>query len=210
MKKPSHSIETTGKAALHDAYAAEYDAQVLAYDCWIADLLFGLCYEFIHPGQSLLDVGIGSGMSAQLFAKAGLEIHGMDFSTGMLDICRDKGIASSLIQHNLENMPWPYPSGCFDHLVSCGVFHFIADLEGILGEAQRLLSGSGVFAFTTRFAPSIQDTRQHFERQIVGDFEIFSHTPAYIETLLARNCFTRRKTQRCFVGDDLFMLWVVR
>ncbi len=38
-------------AALHDAYAADYDAQVRAYACQIGDLLFGLCYEFIPPGQ---------------------------------------------------------------------------------------------------------------------------------------------------------------
>ncbi|WP_423224970.1 hypothetical protein [Candidatus Amarolinea aalborgensis] len=67
-------------AALHDAYAADYDQQVQAYGCHVADVLFGLCYEYVQPGQRLLDAGIGSGLSAQLFAKAGLEIHGMDFS----------------------------------------------------------------------------------------------------------------------------------
>ena len=50
-------------AELHDAYAADYDAEVRAYDCHIADLMFGLCYEFARPGQRLLDAGIGSGLS---------------------------------------------------------------------------------------------------------------------------------------------------
>jgi 2-polyprenyl-3-methyl-5-hydroxy-6-metoxy-1,4-benzoquinol methylase len=63
-------------AALHDAYAADYDQQVQSCDCHVADVLFGLCYEYVQPGQRLLDAGIGSGLSAQLFAKAGLEIHG--------------------------------------------------------------------------------------------------------------------------------------
>ena len=60
--------------AQHDSYAADYDAQVRAYDCHIADLLFGLCYEFTRPGQSLLDVGTGSELAAQPFARAGLQV----------------------------------------------------------------------------------------------------------------------------------------
>ena len=94
---------------LHDAYAADYDAQVQACDCYIADLLFGLCFEFTRPGQRLLDAGIGSGLSSQLFAKAGLTVSGMDFSPAMLEICRAKGSAAELTQHDLERIPWPYP-----------------------------------------------------------------------------------------------------
>jgi predicted TPR repeat methyltransferase len=208
MEKSPLPMNSTGKAALHDAYASEYDAQVLAYDCWIADLLFGLSYEFIHPGQTLLDVGVGSGLSAQLFAKAGLEIHGMDFSAAMLDICREKGFASGLVQHNLENLPWPYPSRRFDHLVSCGVLHFISDLDGIFGEASRLLVSNGLFAFTTRLSPALQTPQQKFISQMVGDSEIFSHAPAYLEALLAKHGFALCKTQKCFVGNDLFLLWM--
>ena len=119
-------------ADLHDAYAADYDAEVLAYDCHIAGLLFGLCYEFTCPDQRLFDAGIGSGLSSALFAKAGLEVHGMDFSPAMLEICHDKGFAIDLRRHDIQKTPWPYSSDAFDHLVCCGVMHFIPDLEGFL------------------------------------------------------------------------------
>jgi 2-polyprenyl-3-methyl-5-hydroxy-6-metoxy-1,4-benzoquinol methylase len=39
----------------------------------------------------LLDAGIGSGLSAQLLARAGLEVYGMDFSPAMVEVCRAKG-----------------------------------------------------------------------------------------------------------------------
>jgi predicted TPR repeat methyltransferase len=196
-------------AILHDAYAADYDAQVQAYDCHIADVLFGLCYEFTRPGQFLLDAGIGSGLSAQLFAQAGLEVYGMDFAPAMLDICRAKGFAVDLKEHDLLLLPWPYPSGNFHHLVCCGVLHFIAELDVIFSEAARVLSTGGVFAFTTRLPTAGVSPQQPYDRQVIGEFEIFSHAPAYIETLLAQHAFTRRKMQKCFVGDDLFLLWVV-
>lgn len=195
-------------AALHDAYAGDYDAQVRAYDCHIGDLLFGLCYEYTRPGQRLLDAGIGSGLSAQPFAQAGLQVHGMDFSPAMLEICRGKQIAFDLKQHDLTQMPWPYPAGGFDHVICCGVLHFIAELDGILGEAARVLLPGGVFGFTTRQQAGPATPSMPFERHTAGNFAIFSHTPAYVETLLALHGFTVLKTQRCFVGDDVFVLWV--
>ena len=44
------------QATLHDAYAADYDAQVSAYDCYLAEALFGLCYDFVPVSYTHLDV----------------------------------------------------------------------------------------------------------------------------------------------------------
>jgi predicted TPR repeat methyltransferase len=197
-------------ATLHDAYAADYDQEVQSYGCHVADVLFGLCYEYIQPGQRLLDVGIGSGLSAQLFAKAGLEVHGLDFSPAMLALCQAKGFAAGLTQHDLQQAPWPYPAGGFDHVVCCGVLHFIGDLEGIFSETARVLAPGGVFAFTTQLPGALSDDRQSYQQRVVGGFAIFAHAPAYVETLLAQHSLAPLKRQKCFVGDDLFMLWVVR
>jgi len=203
-------MSPSANAAQHDAYAAEYDAQVQAYDCHVADVLFGLCYEFTRPDQRLLDAGIGSGLSARLFAQAGLEVYGMDFSPAMLDICRVKGIAIDLQQHDLWQLPWPYPTAHFDHVVCCGVLHFIPELDGIFAEARRILQPGGWFAFTTRDAPVPATPAQKYHQQQSGDFDVYSHAPAYLEALSQQHDFTRRKTQRCFVGEDVFTLWLLR
>lgn len=196
-------------AALHDAYAADYDAQVQSYDCHIHDVLFGLCYEFTRPGQRLLDAGIGSGLSAQPFARAGLAVYGMDFAPAMLDACRAKGFATELTQHDILQVPWPYPTATFDHVVCCGVLHFIAGLDSIFAEAARVLAAGGVFAFTTRL-PAVLGIDQPYARHAAGEFEIFSHAMAYVEALLARHAYTPLKRQRCFVGEDLFLLSIAR
>ena len=197
-------------ADLHDAYAADYDQQVQSYGCHVADVLFGMCFEYVQPGQRLLDAGIGSGLSAELFAKAGLEIHGMDFSPAMLAECRAKGFAAALRLHDLQQIPWPYPAGRFAHVVCCGVLHFIADLETIFGQAGRVLAPAGVFAFTTQLPAVLSDAPQPYLHHVVGDFDIFAHAPAYVEALLVQHSFAPLKRQKCFVGGDLFMLWVVR
>jgi predicted TPR repeat methyltransferase len=203
------SKDSSVNPALHDSYAADYDGQVRAYACYITDLMFGLCYEFICPGQSLLDVGAGSGLSAQPFAKAGLQVSGMDFSPAMLEICQAKGFFADLQQHDLTTIPWPYPTNRFDHLIACGVFHFIPQMDTIFTEAVRLLKPGGLFAFSTRF-PTSKEQEGLYIRHLDGDFEIFSHSTQYIEAMLKQSQLIRLKLQKCFIGEDIFLIWVAQ
>jgi ubiquinone/menaquinone biosynthesis C-methylase UbiE len=198
------------ETALHDAYAANYDSQVLAYDCHIADLLFGLCYEYLQPGEELLDAGIGSGLSSIPFARAGLEVHGMDFSPAMLEICLAKHFTASLKNHDLREAPWPYADGSFSVLVCCGVFHFIRGLENIFCEARRVLRAGGIFTFTTKVPPLLEASQGEVFQEKSGEFEIYSHEPGTIEALLKKESFKRLKVQNCYVGEDIFTCWVVK
>jgi predicted TPR repeat methyltransferase len=197
------------QAALHDAYAAEYDEQVRAYECYLAEALFGLCYEYVRPGDRLLDVGIGSGLAAAPFAGVGLRVSGMDFSAAMLDLCRAKGIAEELHRRDAQDVPWPFSSGAFDHVIACGLFHFIPDLEPIVEEVARVARPGGLFAFTTK-EPASSVPGRRYDRHASGDFDIFDHEPDYVAGLLARNSFQPMRTLRCFVGDHVFTIWVAR
>lgn len=197
-------------AADHDAYAAEYDDQVKAYDSNVADELFGMCAAHIQPGQQILDAGIGTGLSAELFANAGLTVTGMDFSPAMLEICRIKGIAGNLIRHDLLNAPWPVEQEAFDLVICCGVMHFLTDLEVIFGETRRTLRGGGWFGFTTKVCQGPPAKDCHYQREIIGGFEIFSHTEQYLKMLLRDYFFMHSKRQRCFVGEDQFYIWIVQ
>jgi len=194
-------------ASLHDAYAAEYDSQVRAYDCYLADALFGMCYEYLQPGERLLDAGIGSGLSSILFAKAGLIIYGIDFSPVMLELCRAKGFAAELKTHDILQTPWSYPAAAFDILVCCGVMHFIPDLEIIFSEASRILRNEGIFAFTTKVPVTEKASQRKYDQEKVGDLEVFSHYPEYLGALLEQYRFERLKQLKCTVGQDAHV-WV--
>lgn len=194
----------------HEAYAADYDDQVRAYACNIADLLFGMCYAYIQPGMRLMDAGIGTGLSAELFAKAGLNVTGMDFSPAMLEICRIKEIATELIRHDLSSAPWPVEQGAYDLVICCGVMHFISDPAVIFEQARRSLRAGGWFGFTTKVCLNQTEANLNYRSQVSDEFEIFSHSEQYLETLLRDHLFVRVKRERCFVGEDLFYLWVVQ
>lgn len=197
-------------SALHDAYAADYDEQVRAYGSHAAEVVFGLCYEFVQPGEPLLDLGIGTGLAAALFARAGLSVYGMDFSPAMLELCRAKGIATDLALHDVRATPWPYPAQAFAHVVCCGVLHFVRDLEPIFRETGRVLEAGGLFTFTTKTPRSVLIGQAKFEQVTVVSLDVFSHAPEYVQNVLAQGTFEQEKTLRCFVGQELFDTWVVR
>ena len=85
-----YNIKSQGK------FASTYDALVKEYNSYLHQVLFGMCYEYIKPGDSLLDLGIGTGLSSVLFAKSGMNITGLDGSVEMLEECRKKGFAQEL------------------------------------------------------------------------------------------------------------------
>ena len=129
-----------------DAIVSAYDDEAEATGWYGPEVAFGLTYAHVQPGQSMLDIGIGTGLGSILFRKAGLEIHGMDVSPQMLDACRSKGF-SSLHLHDLEKTPYPFDSESMDHAVCSGVLNFFSDLSPVFQEAGRILRNGGLFVF---------------------------------------------------------------
>jgi predicted TPR repeat methyltransferase len=128
--------------------AATYDAQRQGYGWFGPEIIFGLMYEFVSLGDSLLDIGTGTGLSATLFHRAGLQVYGIDLADEMLEVCRTKGVTVDLKRHDLRHAPWPYPTDFFAHAVMTGVASFIPDLEPVFEEATRVIRTGGTFAFT--------------------------------------------------------------
>jgi predicted TPR repeat methyltransferase len=128
------------------AMAQAYDDEAKATGWYGPEVTFGMLYEFLHEGQSILDIGIGTGLSSLLYRKAGLAVHGMDVSRDMLDACRLKGFAD-LKLHDLTKTPYPYEAARMDHAVCLGVLNFFSDLTPVFQETARILRGGGVFAF---------------------------------------------------------------
>ena len=132
-----------------DAFAAQYDESAKRYGWYAPEVLFGLVYDRIEPGEKVLDLGIGTGLSSAPFKKAGLQIHGVDGSAEMLELCASRGVATDLKQHDFLSVPLPYADNHFDHIIACGVFHLVGHLDNVVAEAARLARGAGTFVFTT-------------------------------------------------------------
>jgi len=87
------------------------------------------------------------GLSSELFYKAGLEIHGIDFSPQMLSLCRAKQMTADPKEHDLSCTPYPYPDTCTDHGACTGVTHLFEDMTPIFREFSRIIKPGGTFSF---------------------------------------------------------------
>ena len=135
--------------AAHDDFAQTYDTVCRQVESHAHEILFGLAYEFVNAKESLLDIGVGTGLASVLFHKAGLIVYGVDYAEKMLSVCREKGFVKELKTYDLRLGNWPFSDGQFNHAVCCGVFHFIRDLDVFFRETRRILQSSGTFSFTT-------------------------------------------------------------
>ncbi|TAJ12585.1 class I SAM-dependent methyltransferase [Marinilabiliaceae bacterium JC017] len=130
------------------SHAGNYDLSAKKSNWHAPEIAFGLSYQYIKPGEAILDLGIGTGLSSVLYHQAGLRIYGIDFSEKMLEVCAGKKMTVDLKQHDLLQAPYPYESNSINHAVCSGVFHVFKDLSVIFNEMQRILQNNGLFVFS--------------------------------------------------------------
>jgi len=198
-------MSSAGTGNSHDKDAAQYDRQAREHGCHAHEALFGMMYEFVSPGETLLDMGIGTGLGSILFHKMGLHVSGFDSSSGMLAMCEAKGFAAQLVQHDLQDVPFPYPATSFNHVISLSVLHFFADLAPVFEETARIIKPRGVFGFTVEEQKPGQ--RAEYVIRIDGGpdrpaqeavVNMHRHGDTHVRYLLAGNGFTPLKSFEFF------------
>ena len=181
----------------YQSFVDTYDAKSDEMGWHVPGVIFGLMYLHLRPGQTLLDIGIGTGLGSARFHKAGLEVHGLDKSPSMLERCRDKDLAASLVQHDLADVPWPLETESFHHAVSIGVLHFFGNLNDLFSEAARLVKPGGIFGFD--FFEYDSEACKGYRKVQSGVYsrhdpdyggKVYRHKESYIFSLLKQAGFT--------------------
>lgn len=101
----------------------------------------------IYPpqeGMRVLDVGCGTGMHLSKYLKAGCEVYGIDPSTSMLDIARQRlGTNADLYQGSATEMP--YENGFFDLVIMMLALHEMkpSTRDAVLQEMKRVQKPDG-------------------------------------------------------------------
>jgi predicted TPR repeat methyltransferase len=173
-------------------FAEDYDAQARESEWFGGDALFGMMFEYIRKGDRLLDLGIGTGLAAQPFHRAGLRISGIDISQAMLAKCRAKRISSDLRLRDLRQ-PLPFGDREFDHVIAVGVLHFIEDAGMLVRETSRVIKPDGVFGYT---ALCPEDESKDVSLQWIQGFPVYQHSRSLMDLLMSMNGFHVLKTAR--------------
>lgn len=169
-----------------------YDDEAEATGWYGPEVAFGLTYMYIQPGQSILDIGIGTGLGSVLFRKAGLTVYGMDVSQEMLDACRCKGF-THLKVHDLEVTPYPYDSKSMDHVISVGVLNFFRDLTPVFVETARILKEGGLFVFAVGDRTEDEDMEIAVGAEFTGtgqSVSMYRHSAQQIDGWIKKFQFT--------------------
>ena len=194
--------------------AVNYDNQVKEYDSYGNDVLFGMCYDYVNSGEKLLDIGIGTGLASIKFSRTGLKIYGLDESQEMLNACQSKSFAEELIRYDINLDRIPYKDQYFNHVISCGVFHFVGDLSNLFADVKRVIKKDGIFAFS--IAPQ-ETSAGYIKEPTAWGVSIFKHSSQYIMQLLSENNLELQKEQRLLIKgadkvsyDMLFSVLITR
>ncbi|WP_052730830.1 class I SAM-dependent methyltransferase [Methanosarcina horonobensis] len=180
---------------VHDRSADIYDDMSILVENHGHEVLFGLAFEHLSTGDSVLDIGIGTGLSSYLFHKAGLKVYGVDGSETMLDICRKKEFAVELKLCDLTAERWPYEDGKFENVIACGIFHFFEKLDLFLKETNRVLKKDGTFSFTVMVS---EDDISYYTDTGSG-LSIYYHSDFQINELLNKYGFSMLKHINFFI-----------
>lgn len=189
---------------VYDNMADTYDEAANAVEWKGPSLVFGLMADRIRPGQTVLDIGIGTGLGSEPFFRAGLRVFGMDIDNSMLEVCKKKEIATLLVRHDLTQFPYPFGDRSVDHVISTGTFHFFPDLDSIFKEVGRILPEGGGFCFT------IGDRSPEEPAEIIAGPEhtgtdtavtMYCHTQGQVAGWLEKNRFR-------LVGSVPFTVWM--
>jgi len=191
----------TGDTIIRDQQSAvDYDEQARKTHWFGPEVVFGLTYEFVKQGDSLLDLGIGSGLSSILFHKAGVAVYGLDGSNEILQICAAKGFAAELKHHDLRDLPLPDASNFCNHILSVAVLNSFRDLNALFKEIARIIKGNGIFAFTVEDQQPGQEDSYAINRVDVSEkakvetaVTLFRHRNDYVIQLLDQSGFVLLK-----------------
>jgi SAM-dependent methyltransferase len=111
--------------------------------------------------QAILDVGCGAGLAAQMFAKKGANVAGVDASSAFLDIARKRTPAADFRVAEMEALP--FPDEAFDAVTGFNAFQYAAAPVNALREARRVTRPGGAIVIATWGLPEQCEAAGHLK-----------------------------------------------
>ena len=115
----------------------------------------------------ILDAGTGTGRVSVPLLKRGADLYGIDLSTKMMSMLRNKFPTARLAQADVSLLP--FGEKTFDAVLTCHVMHLVGPWREALLEYRRVLKPKGVYinARTERVGDSVHETiRSHWRSQV--------------------------------------------
>ncbi|MBI1838859.1 MAG: class I SAM-dependent methyltransferase [Candidatus Colwellbacteria bacterium] len=117
--------------------------------------------EFLSPyiksNCKVLDIGIGTGKTAEYFSEKKCVITGVDISQKMLDAAKSQHPDWELFKADIQSGFDFLEGQKFDIIIAAGIFEFVENIETVLEHLYSLSNTSGKICFT--YEEYIPDSR---------------------------------------------------
>jgi predicted TPR repeat methyltransferase len=140
---------------LFDQYAPRFEAVLLGdLDYRAPQLLFKAVIAARVAAKKpaffkrAIDLGCGTGLGADAFAREVDHFIGIDLSRGMIEQARATGLYAELEVADMAEGLRTKPDASANLLLAADAMCYVGDLAPVLIAAQRVLAPGGVFAFT--------------------------------------------------------------
>jgi predicted TPR repeat methyltransferase len=199
-----------------DSYADKFDThlqQVLQYD--IPVKLVALIAQHLPAGAkcSVLDLGCGTGLIGPEIAPFARQLVGVDLSAKMLEKAQARKLYQRLVRSDLLTMMQKEPVSGYDLIIAADVFVYVGRLDEIVAESKRLLSGGGLFAFSTETMEAGDRGGSGYHLENTGRY---AHSLEYLTGLASANGFrvlemvpTRIRTEQGKPVNGHMAVWQV-
>lgn len=119
--------------------------------------------------RRVLDAGCGRGDFGERLAAAGIEVVGLDQSSRMVDLTRERGLEA--VVGDIAELPFPDES--FDAAAANHVLYHLPDVDRGLAELARVLRPGGRLVATTNAVRSLGEMWDLVGRDLSERWEIF-------------------------------------
>lgn len=138
-------------AAFWDNLAEEYAAKPVDLPSAF-ERKIEITQSLMLPSDVVLDIGCGTGSLALRLAPSGAQVHGLDLSSEMVRIAREKAEdVTNVTFHNgaFDASFDAIPDGSLDGVCAYSFLHLIEDRSAALQHIHRLLKPGGFFVSST-------------------------------------------------------------
>jgi predicted TPR repeat methyltransferase len=144
-------LETDRNFEYYGEMACRYDSVVHQGGYALAETIYSGATKLRQADSlAVLDLGIGTGLVSEKFARAGSSVTGIDASQEMLEMCKKKSFAKTLILADLSDGHIPNLSEYFDLVLCVGLIEFVRNIDRFFQSIAKAMKSGGNFVLAVR------------------------------------------------------------